>query len=154
MAGGGSRPEHARHGDPGRLVIARHHHRANAGALTGANRVAHLGSGRIELAHESEQSRLVPQPREANAAIELPALDHGEGEHAQGVESDVDVLPLLQAAALCNDAQLLGPDDSDPRWRAIGDPTEAALLTLAVKGGLVLALLRERLPRRREGHAV
>ena len=65
-------------------------------------------------------------------------------------ESDVDLQPLLEAAALCNDAHLLGPDNSDPRWRAIGDPTEAALLTLAVKGGMALAPLRERLPRRAE----
>jgi len=61
--------------------------------------------------------------------------------------SDADLLALLEAGALCNDAQLLGPGDSDPQWRAIGDPTEAALLTVAAKGGLSPAALREGLPR-------
>jgi Ca2+-transporting ATPase len=41
---------------------------------------------------------------------------------------------LLQAAALCNDARLLPPTAEEARWRALGDPTEAALLTLAHKG--------------------
>ncbi len=57
---------------------------------------------------------------------------------------------LLEAVALCNDAQLVRPDDSDPRWRALGDPTEAALLTLAIKGCVELDPLRQRMPRRAE----
>jgi len=57
---------------------------------------------------------------------------------------------LLEAAALCNDAQLVGPDVSDPRWRPLGDPTEAALLTLALKGGVELDALRQQQPRRAE----
>ncbi len=57
---------------------------------------------------------------------------------------------LLQAVALCNDAQLVRPDDSDPRWRALGDPTEAALLTLALKGCVEFDPLRQRMPRRAE----
>jgi Ca2+-transporting ATPase len=32
-------------------------------------------------------------------------------------ESDLELRPLLEAAALCNDAHLVGPDHSDPRWR-------------------------------------
>jgi Ca2+-transporting ATPase len=64
--------------------------------------------------------------------------------------SEADLGPLLEAAALCNDARLLPPDDSEPRWRALGDPTEAALLTLAAKAGVEIAPLRRRLPRRAE----
>jgi Ca2+-transporting ATPase len=41
---------------------------------------------------------------------------------------------LLEIVALCNNASL--DLDDDGRWKAIGDPTEAALLTLAAKGGL------------------
>ena len=42
------------------------------------------------------------------------------------------------------------PDLADPRWRPLGDPTEAALLTLALKGCVDPAALRQRLPRRAE----
>ncbi|MDP1826543.1 MAG: HAD-IC family P-type ATPase [Archangium sp.] len=57
---------------------------------------------------------------------------------------------LLEAIVLCNDAQLHGPEASEPRWKPIGDPTEVALLTLAVKGGLAPALLKDQRPRRAE----
>jgi Ca2+-transporting ATPase len=57
---------------------------------------------------------------------------------------------LLEAAVLCNDARLQGPEESVPRWKPIGDPTEVALLTLAMKGGLVPSEVRKRFPRRAE----
>ncbi|WP_394821943.1 cation-translocating P-type ATPase [Pendulispora albinea] len=41
---------------------------------------------------------------------------------------------LLQIVALCNNAEL--DIDDNGKWCAIGDPTEAALLTLSAKGGL------------------
>ena len=61
-----------------------------------------------------------------------------------------DVGALLEAGALCNDAQLRGPTGSEPRWTPIGDPTEVALVTLAIKGGIVPDELRRRQPRRAE----
>ncbi|WP_088284004.1 cation-transporting P-type ATPase [Kineosporia sp. A_224] len=42
---------------------------------------------------------------------------------------------LLAAAALCNDAALEPPTGDAPHWTAVGDPTEAALLTAASKTG-------------------
>ena len=57
---------------------------------------------------------------------------------------------LLEAAALCNDARLVEPDAEAPHWGALGDPTEAALLTLAKKGGLPLTSLRDDHARQRE----
>ncbi len=57
---------------------------------------------------------------------------------------------LLESLVLCNDAQLQGPGDVEPRWTAIGDPTEVALLALAIKGGVAPADLRARHPRRAE----
>ena len=63
---------------------------------------------------------------------------------------DAAIGSLLEAVALCNDAQLLRPDDREPHWRALGDPTEAALLTLAMKGGVQLQPLRDQRPRRAE----
>jgi len=54
---------------------------------------------------------------------------------------------LLRDVALCNDAQI-EPDPSQPgRWRPVGDPTEAALVTLAHRGGLDPARVREQHPR-------
>ena len=59
------------------------------------------------------------------------------------VTPDDDVALLLRAGALCNDARLLPPDTTDPDeptgWTILGDPTEAALLVVARKGGLDLA---------------
>jgi Ca2+-transporting ATPase len=42
--------------------------------------------------------------------------------------------PLLASAALCNNARL--EKTAGGGWRTVGDPTEGALLTLAVKGGV------------------
>ena len=57
---------------------------------------------------------------------------------------------LLEAVTLCNDAELQGPEDDEPRWIGTGDPTEVALLSLAIKGGIVPAELRARHPRKAE----
>ncbi|WP_130483338.1 cation-translocating P-type ATPase [Sphaerotilus mobilis] len=62
---------------------------------------------------------------------------------------------LLRAALLCNDADLLAPDDGErSAWTALGDPTEAALVVLARKIGPALALptdtLRRDWPRQAE----
>ena len=56
---------------------------------------------------------------------------------------------LLESIVLCNDAQLQGPEPTEPRWKALGDPTEVALLTLAIKGGIAPALLKTARPSRR-----
>lgn len=56
---------------------------------------------------------------------------------------------LLVGAALCSNARLVhltGPS----RWQEIGDPTEAALLVAATKGGLNLEDLQHQFPRLRE----
>ncbi len=65
-----------------------------------------------------------------------------------GVQVDPGSQPLLRdvahAALLCNDAELR---DTDAGWLLAGDPTEGALLTLAMKAGLDLRQTREALPR-------
>lgn len=63
---------------------------------------------------------------------------------------DKNLAKLFEASALCNDAQLLGPDASSTDWKMIGDPTEGALLTLAAKGGLDPASIRTQFPRMAE----
>ena len=57
---------------------------------------------------------------------------------------------LLEAGALCNDSQLVPPSSSESRWRVLGDPTEAALLTVALKGGVEPGQVRHEWPRRAE----
>ena len=78
-----------------------------------------------------------PEGTLLEAGVEVPA-------------GDAHVRALLEAAALCNDADLVRPDDTDTRWRPLGDPTETALLTLALKGCVELQALRRQWPRRSE----
>ncbi|MFH9347947.1 cation-translocating P-type ATPase [Kitasatospora sp. NPDC017646] len=61
-----------------------------------------------------------------------------------------EVRELLTAAALCNDAALRPPTGGDGQWAALGDPTEAALLTAAGKTGLDPERLRAACPRAAE----
>lgn len=72
-------------------------------------------------------------------------------EGASGLtDADQGLRALLEAGALCNDAQLVPPEPSDSRWRPLGDPTEAALLTVALKGCVDFEALRRALPRQGE----
>ncbi len=80
-----------------------------------------------------------------------------------------DVTELLTAAVLCNDAALQAPDEQDGRgaegrgdearssaqgdeadWHALGDPTEAALLTAGARLGLDREALARQWPRTEE----
>ncbi|MFE7490355.1 cation-translocating P-type ATPase [Kitasatospora sp. NPDC057541] len=69
------------------------------------------------------------------------------GEDRLGAAPAEETEALLTAAVLCNDAALRPPADGDTEWRALGDPTEAALLTAAGKAGLDHEQLRTALPR-------
>jgi magnesium-transporting ATPase (P-type) len=64
--------------------------------------------------------------------------------------ADPALRELCVAAALCNDAQLLPPEDDRTAWTVLGDPTEGALLVLACKAGLALDDLRRASPREAE----
>lgn len=66
------------------------------------------------------------------AGTTVPALAHA------------DVPEATRAAVLCNDARLTRRDEG---WKLHGDPTEGALLTLALKAGLDPAAERAALPR-------
>ena len=57
-------------------------------------------------------------------------------------------MPLAQAAALCNDAHLAPAEGAQTgEWTLAGDPTEGALLTLAMKAGLDPSHSRQARPR-------
>ncbi len=70
------------------------------------------------------------------------------GFNLDGRAVTVDELPLLreiaQAALLCNDASL---KESAGQWQLQGDPTEAALVTLAMKAGMEPHFCQEEYPR-------
>ena len=57
---------------------------------------------------------------------------------------------LLRDVALCNDAQIEPDPSQSGRWRPVGDPTEAALVTLVHRGGLDPASVRDQHPREHE----
>ncbi|WP_069860683.1 cation-translocating P-type ATPase [Streptomyces malaysiensis] len=67
--------------------------------------------------------------------------------HPVAVSDAPDLAALLRASMLCNDAALEPPSDGDGRWRAMGDPTEAALLSAGARLGLDRAALERELPR-------
>lgn len=60
------------------------------------------------------------------------------------VEGAPDLVAILRAAALCNDAAL---QEKDGKWSIDGDPTEGALLTAAVKAGVDLRAQAQETPR-------
>ncbi|RIL06688.1 MAG: haloacid dehalogenase [Proteobacteria bacterium] len=80
------------------------------------------------------------------------APDGGFEERGAALDAlaDPDLRELLEAGALCNDAHVEALHDERAEWQALGDPTEAALLVLAAKGGIAVETLRGRLPRRAE----
>ncbi|WP_413798423.1 cation-translocating P-type ATPase [Streptomyces iranensis] len=67
--------------------------------------------------------------------------------HPVTVSDAPDLAALLRASMLCNDAALEPPPDADGRWRAMGDPTEAALLAAGARLGLDRLALERELPR-------
>ncbi|MBM3640246.1 MAG: HAD-IC family P-type ATPase [Alphaproteobacteria bacterium] len=60
------------------------------------------------------------------------------------IDGAPELSEMMRAAALCNDAVL---HEKDNVWSVDGDPTEGALLTAAVKGGLDLRAQAQALPR-------
>ncbi len=47
-----------------------------------------------------------------------------------------DLLQTLRIGLWCNNAQLEAPQEDEPRWHILGDPTEGALIVAARKAGL------------------
>jgi Ca2+-transporting ATPase len=95
-------------------------------------------------------SRLRAPTRGAPTDGEGPAfvgLEAGSREPGAAATAVPEVLCLLVAGALCNDAEIVGDDAG---WQVRGDPTEAALLTAAQEAGVSLEQLRGEQPRVRE----
>jgi P-type Ca2+ transporter type 2C len=70
---------------------------------------------------------------------------------AQGqIVASSDIQACLRATALCNNARLVEPNESENHWHILGDPTEAALLVAARKAELNLEQEQKLYPRWRE----
>ncbi|MDP2452152.1 MAG: HAD-IC family P-type ATPase [Polaromonas sp.] len=82
--------------------------------------------------------------------LEVSVSGTGYAPEGQLSSGDAALLPLLQAAALCNDAQLLPPEEARTQWSVLGDPTEGALKVLAAKAGITLEELAREAPREAE----
>ncbi len=54
---------------------------------------------------------------------------------------------LFDAALLCNNSSLIAPKRPGEEWTILGDPTEAALLVMAAKGGIDVSARAAALPR-------
>lgn len=82
--------------------------------------------------------------------VEVTGVGYGpEGDFFDGAEkvnplSDPTLNALLEAGVLCNRAEVNGSDDGD--HVAVGDPMEAALITLGAKAGLDRGRCRENTP--------
>ncbi len=70
----------------------------------------------------------------------------------QQVKDDIkgDLHQLLVASSLCTNARLLQPDVTSTQWTILGDPTEAAILVAARKGGVTVEHENELSPRIKE----
>jgi P-type Ca2+ transporter type 2C len=78
------------------------------------------------------------------AVISQPRVGSVEDRVGRTVSAQMET--LLRDIVLCNDAELQ-PPDHEGGWRPVGDPTEAALLALAAKGGVDAGRVRSAYPR-------
>jgi len=60
---------------------------------------------------------------------------------------DNGMYPLFDVCVLCNNSSLVPPRRPGEAWSILGDPTEAALLVLAAKGGIDIPARNVALPR-------
>jgi magnesium-transporting ATPase (P-type) len=79
-----------------------------------------------------------------------PTGEIREADRVVSASRDGDLRQLLTAAGQCNNARLLPPNEDLSQWTILGDPTEAALLVAAPKGGVDLEEENRRAPRLRE----
>ncbi|MDF2903859.1 MAG: P-type superfamily ATPase [Bacillus sp. (in: firmicutes)] len=76
-------------------------------------------------------------------------LDKGQ---SISVESDSALKLVVTAASLCSNARVVAPNEENPSYTVLGDPTEACLGVVAEKAGIRVENLQQELPRIRELH--
>lgn len=65
-----------------------------------------------------------------------PAGNFMSGNRILGKEESRGVERLVEISALCNSAKVESPSDKNKSWSIVGDPTDGALLVVALKHGL------------------
>ncbi|MCC0179281.1 cation-translocating P-type ATPase [Waterburya agarophytonicola K14] len=73
-----------------------------------------------------------------------------QGQNHERIEKEPEIVKLLEACVLCNDALLQcsrQPEKKTTTWSILGDPTEGALLSLAGKAGIFKEDLERNRPR-------
>ena len=86
----------------------------------------------------------------AGRQVDLETGNTGSTPPSSSLPEEDSSLPLLlMAGSLCNDSELQSTnnDEGDTDWQALGDPTEAALVIVAARQGLLQADLKRALPR-------
>ena len=81
---------------------------------------------------------------EVNGSGYAPHGGFAIGDTEADISEHAHVLELLRAGLLCNDAQL---HESEGQWHIAGDPTEGALIPLALKAGMDAEFEHGELPR-------
>ena len=71
---------------------------------------------------------------------------HNGSSHSKA-DAEGQLVKLIEAGVLCNDSQLLKAEGNTGEWKSVGDPTEVALLTLALKAGVDVQRIRSQFPR-------
>lgn len=75
-------------------------------------------------------------------------IDHNKQEVSDNVLDDLR--KFITVGYFASNAKIYSPDSSHPNWYCIGDPTEAALVTLAQKSGLDIEYLNQNYPELKE----
>ncbi len=87
------------------------------------------------------------EPGNPHPVAEAPPLQRATVAETPVAQLDPSLRLLLMGAALCNDVILEPADDGSGTLRAVGDPTEAALVVAAAQCGLLKPELERALPR-------
>jgi Ca2+-transporting ATPase len=82
-------------------------------------------------------SGYIPHGQFFGVPDDMPPQEYGEA-HGNPIDPhQVPDLPLaLTISAVCNNARVVPRVDAEHSWQVLGDPTEGALLVLAIKGGV------------------
>jgi Ca2+-transporting ATPase len=82
-------------------------------------------------------SGYIPHGQFFSVPDDMPPQEYGEVHGSPIDPNQVADLPLaLTISAVCNNAKVVPRVDAEQSWQVLGDPTEGALLVLAIKGGV------------------
>ncbi len=104
--------------------------------------VGYTPEGEISISAVEAEGEITTSAIEARSEITTSTVEAGE--EITNVDTHSVLKRVLEIGVLCNDAVLTKNEDGETAL--IGDPTEGAMLTVAEKGGISVAGLRESCP--------